>query len=286
MTNKFLKLKQVGEKDELFHYTKGTSVMNILKTQKIFATKSSFLNDTNEMDYILHVARDVIEELPDLEWQHLLMEKVVDTMEEFKRHDTFVLSFSTDRDSITLWSEFGEQTGYNIAFNGRKLIERIDRNQEIYCHGEVIYSGEQQHEMVRRLLTKKLPEKIGASFEEIMEEAVKEKNAGAFTELCRRFQKNLNAYAMFFKQEEFTPEKEYRIVFRNPDRSKILFREKEGFLLPYIEIDLSGGKEMPLTSVTVAPKNHVDLARKGMNQYLELLGYRVPVELSRLKLRY
>lgn len=266
MTNKFLKLKQVGEKDELFHYTKGTSVMNILKTQKIFATKSSFLNDTNEMDYILHVARDVIAELAELEWQRLLMEKVVDTMEEFKRHDTFVLSFSTDRDSITLWSEFGEQTGYNIAFNGWKLIERIDRNQEIYCHGEVIYSVEKQHEMVKSLLTMKLPEKIGAPFEEIMEEAVKEKNAGAFAELCRRFQKNLNAYAMFFKQEEFTPEKEYRIVFRNPDKSRILFREKEGFLLPYIEIDLSGGKEMPLTSVMVAPKNHVDLARKGMKQ--------------------
>lgn len=96
----------------------------------------------------------------------------------------------------------------------------------------------------------------------------------------------LNAYAMFFKQEEFAPEREYRLVFRNPDRSRIQFREKEGFLLPYIVIDLSDEKQMPLNRVTVAPKNHVDLAKKGMSQYLDLLGYDVPVELSRLKLRY
>ena len=122
------------------------------------------------------------------------------------------------------------------------------------------------------------------TFEDIMEGA--ERRTEPFLELCRRFQKMLNAYAMFFKQEEFAPEREYRLVFRNPDKSRIQFREKEGFLLPYIVIDLSDEKQMPLTRVTVAPKNHVDLAKKGMSQYLDLLGYDVPVELSRLKLRY
>ena len=96
MINKYLRPKQAGPDSALYHYTKCSNVMNIMKTQVLFATKSSFLNDTNEMGYILHVAGDVIQELANPDWKRLLMQQVVNTMEEFKRHDTFVLSFSTD----------------------------------------------------------------------------------------------------------------------------------------------------------------------------------------------
>lgn len=49
---------------------------------------------------------------------------------------------------------------------------------------------------------------------------------------------------------------------------------------------LSGQGKLPVDQITVAPKNHMDLAGKGMTQYLDQLGYQIPVELSRLKLRY
>ncbi len=286
MIRKYLQLHQVTDGECLYHYTRCTSLLNILKTQKFFATKSSFLNDTKEMDYILHVTAAVVNELESESWRDLLTQQVVNTLEEMKRHDTFVLSLSTDQDSITLWAEFGEQTGYSVAFDGPELIRRISTNQDIYCHGSVIYSAQLQHDLVSSLLMRTIPDRIGISFSDIMEQAVSGSNESPFQELCRRMQKMLNAYAMFFKQEEFAPEEEYRLVFRNPDKKKILYREKDGFPLPYIEIDLSGKGSMPLSSVTVAPKNHVDLAQKGMLQYLQQLGYDVPVELSRLKLRY
>lgn len=88
------------------------------------------------------------------------------------------------------------------------------------------------------------------------------------------------------EDRKFAAENEYRIVFRNPDRDRIRFREKDGFLLPYIEIELSGQGKLPVDQIAVAPKNHMDLAGKGMTQYLDQLGYQIPVELSRLKLRY
>lgn len=283
MANKYLNLEQLEDGDCLYHYTKGSSLMNILNTQAIFATRSSFLNDTNEMGYILLVINDVIREIKKPAWRELLKTEIVNSLESFRRHDSFVLSFSTDGDSITLWAEFGDRTGYSIAFDGGKLISQIEDNQDIYCHGYVIYSEERQRALIRRLLTEMIPKKIGNSFEDIMEDAESGKNMEQFAELCRRMKKILSVYALFFKQEEFAPEHEYRLVFRDPDRSRIEFREKDGFLLPYIEINVG---KMPVTRVTVAPKNHVDLAKKGMIQYLEQLGYDVPVELSRLKLRY
>lgn len=44
--------------------------------------------------------------------------------------------------------------------------------------------------------------------------------------------------------------------------------------------------KLPIRSITVAPKNHIDLAREGMKEYLHSHGYEVDVELSRIKLRY
>ncbi|MFC2662963.1 MAG: DUF2971 domain-containing protein [Eubacterium sp.] len=283
-----LELETISDEDCLYHYTKCGSMVNILRSGRFYATKSSFLNDTNEMDYIMSVAAAVISELDNLKWRDVLMKQVVNTMEEFKRHDTFILSFSKEEDSITLWSEFGEETGYCAAFRGKKLMARISGNQDIYCHGNVIYSLKQQKEIIRHLLMEEFPAKTGKTFEELMEEEISHPDSKAFLAFKKKLRKALNIYAMFFKQEEFAPEREYRFAFRNPDKKKIKFREKEGFLLPYIEIDVTGGKsgKMPIDHLTVAPKNHVDLAKKGMTQFMDQLGYNVPIGLSRLKLRY
>ena len=59
------------------------------------------------------------------------------------------------------------------------------------------------------------------------------------------------------------------------------------FTISSLAIALSGGKKkLPIRSITVVPKNHIDLAREGMKEYLHSHGYEVDVELSRIKLRY
>jgi len=283
---KYPELRHIGAGQDLYHYTQCKSAIGILKTGAFFATKSSFLNDTNEMDYITHVAHAVVKRIDQESWREMLNREIIDTMEEVKRHDTFVLSFSLDRDSITLWSEFGDQTGYNLCFCGQEMIDRINGHQQIYCHGQLIYSREEQETRIWQLLTQELPERVGIPFGEIMRLGIADPACREFTGYRKKLQKALNIYSLFFKQQEFEAEKEYRIVFRNPDRSMIHFREKEGFLLPYIEITVEKPHNMPLRQVTIAPKNHVDLAQKGMVQYLQQLGYDVPVTLSGIKLRY
>lgn len=76
-----LRIKHIPKKDNLYHYTKCSSLKSILATKILYATKSSFLNDTNEMDYITHVTKEVIEELADSGLQELLLSEVVNTIE-------------------------------------------------------------------------------------------------------------------------------------------------------------------------------------------------------------
>ena len=63
------------------------------------------------------------------------------------------------------------------------------------------------------------------------------------------------------------------------------FRAKDGFMLPYIEIPLSE-KNLPVEEIVIAPQNHIDLAKSGMEYMLHTKGYRAGVSLSSIKLRY
>ena len=113
-----MKFKGIDHDEVLYHYTSCKSVQGILKSGIFFATKSSFLNDTNELAYILELVEMVISEVENAEYRHLLRLSIIETMEEFTQRNIYVLSFSTDPDSLTLWAEFGDKTGYNMAFDG------------------------------------------------------------------------------------------------------------------------------------------------------------------------
>lgn len=285
MANKYVKLKKIKDNEKLYHYTKSNGVQGILKDQAFFATKSDFLNDTNEMVYTLSVVQQVLEEIPRTDWRRLLNEQFAEYAYIIEKQSFFVTSFSVDPDSITLWAEFGDKTGYNLEFNSRELIERITGRRKIIYHGYLIYSLEEQKFIVRNLMFRLIPNSLGKSLEDIMEQAVVNPDSADFRKFSALFLKTMSIYSLFFKQAEFAAEQEYRMVFKEKDPEEIRFREKDGFLMPYIIISAGDTKEI-IKKITVAPKNHVDLAKAGMEQFTRHYGYEVEVCLSKIHLRY
>lgn len=227
MPNRHVVLDKIEKSGNLYHYTKCKGVQGILKDKAFFATKSDFLNDTNEMRYTLALVNEVLEGISAPESRPILLSSLAVSAEDMKKQNYFVLSFSVDADSITLWSEFGNNTGYNLEFRSSEL----------------------------------------------------------FAKYCRSFRKAVSIYSVFFKQEEFAAEKEYRVVFKENDEREIRYREKNGFLLPYITIGLRNACSA-VNKITVAPQNHVDLAKEGMEMYARQLGYDAQVCFSKIKLRY
>lgn len=285
MPNKHILLKRIQPEENLYHYTKCRGVQGILKDKAFFATKSDFLNDTNEMRYTLALTRDVLTEFPILEEHSFLRQQLSLTTEEMKRQCYYVLSFSVEADSITLWSEFGNNTGYNLEFKSGELLDMISRTKKISYHGLLIYSRETQRKIIHDLLTKDIPQNLGCSFDDIMKNAAGNGGDEAFRKYCKQFKKAMSIYAVFFKQEEFAAEKEYRVVLKETSDSEVHYREKDGFLLPYIRVNLRKAHDA-VNRITVAPQNHVDLAKEGMQMYARQLGYSAEVCLSKINLRY
>ena len=257
MSGRQVKLKRAENSSILYHYTKSNGINGIINHNCFWATKSDFLNDPNEFSYIQgiieEVCRDTIKS-PAL--KEMFLADSIYTKHE-KPREYFVLSFSKCRDSITMWSEFGSKTGYNIGFRSDEIIARIEEAAEIAYHGLVVYNPRRQRQLIQRNICSYLP----------------------------KFQKTAEVYAMFFKHEGFAEEEEYRFVFKKQKDTTVYFRAKDGFMLPYIEIPLSEGL-LPIEEIMVAPQNHIDLAKKGMEYMLHTKGYQADVALSNIKLRY
>lgn len=287
MSNKQVKLRHVQDASVLYHYTKCNGINGILNSNCLWATKSDFLNDPKEFSYIENIICEVCHEVIKKEsWCSMFLEDILKEnmlIGGGKNKEYFVLSFSNCRDSITMWSEFGNETGYNIAFDSKKLIERIEEVNTIEYHGFVLYEMDEQKRIVRRILSESIPNEMKLPFSEIIEKGVKDRDSTVYRKACKRFQRITAVYAMFFKHSAFREEQEYRFIFKK--KYTVQFREKDGFMIPYIKIKLTD-KLLPIKEIMVAPKNHIDLAKKGMKYMIEKKGYDAQVSLSSINLRY
>lgn len=290
MTRQFIALKTLDKNTTLYHYTQSAGVQGILDKRCFWATKSDFLNDPKEFSYVIEVIKSICDdEILNKKQRENFLRNVLhgnDFIHE-KNKEYYVLCFSTCPDSITLWAEFGNETGYNMAFDSEKVQKKINEDYAIAYHGYVVYSAAAQKRELKKLLWEKIPDYLNCSFSEIMDRGMNHAKDPLFQKACRTFQKVAKIYALFFKQQGFREEKEYRFIFRREKDMKPLFREKDGFLIPYLEIVMKeSDNKLPVKAITVAPKNHTDLARKGMEYYLACHGYHTPVKLSNIKLRY
>ncbi|MGM7777433.1 DUF2971 domain-containing protein [Arthrobacter sp. KNU-44] len=113
-----------NEADLIWHYTDGAALMKILAKNELWAGSAAFMNDTNELlsgsiqlrkhfeDQRRALPEDVIKGL----------EEYIPEVRERSRH-SFVLSASSDGDSLTMWRYYGrDQVSFAIG---------LDRNQPL-----------------------------------------------------------------------------------------------------------------------------------------------------------
>lgn len=285
MSGRQVKLQQAEKNSILYHYTKSNGINGILSNNCFWATKSDFLNDPNEFSHVQGVIDKVCEEnIKSTELKEMFLHDSVYAEKE-KTREYFVLSFSKCRDSITMWSEFSNKTGYNIGFRSDDIIARIEEAAEIAYHGLVVYNTRQQMQLIQKNICCYLPNLLRMPLDDILELGRSNREDENYQKACRKFQRTIEVYAMFFKHEGFSEEQEYRFIFRKQKDTKVQFRAKDGFMLPYIEIPLSE-ETLPIEEIMVAPQNHIDLAKSGVEYMLQAKGYHANVSLSNIKLRY
>lgn len=289
----------------LYHYTNINSLKNILENNMFWVTESTFLNDITETKYILTYIEKIIsicsheENINDNFWSFLnqtyngllyyfgIEDKDIDTtiknnLNELSKTKIYILSLSTEKDSLTLWGNYANNEGYNIGIN-REALDKYLGNIDI-CNDIIInetLNGLVQYEALpneSNLDDNKLYKSLYSYYEDAIDSNISN------TTIVGEAIASLIYLGIFIKKDSFADEREYRIVFRENNR-KESFRIKNNSFLPYIQIPFDKGC---ITEVNIGPNNNSDISRKGVKRLLDKNQYNSTIKIndSEIPLRY
>ncbi len=264
----------------LFHYTGINALKNIFETKELWASKSDFLNDYSEIQYIKDVFDKVYNFVKTNYNEEIagFFELVNSGLEEYfnkkligeEYSQIFVISLSENNDSLVLWSNYSNIDGYNLHFYSNQIFDVISRQRELglfdACYPTKFIYNEQ--------------EQLTILFEEIMriyhlmreQKLIDIDTINQATAIC---QITIETYAMFFKKPVFHQEDEYRIAFIIHDKEKlknIRYRASNGSLVPYIALSIND-PICPISGITIGPKNNTDTSLIGLRHFLCHKGY-------------
>jgi hypothetical protein len=288
----------------LFHYTSLSGFRGIIESNSFWVSKSNFLNDAEELYYINKIIGTSIEKLfksieetynPETvnsELAQLFERKLRESQEKFNNDinlddfEVYVLSLTGNEDSLALWYNYSTGDGYNLGFDTKELLNLLgefsddDNNEFFVAYGKVIYNKEDQEQILHDALFN--------SFKNVYQFKDEYKLDEFENELPRLFFSIITACSIFFKQEAFRQEEEYRVAFtRRTKETEVNFREKNGILIPYISVHFED--KLPIKKVTIGPKNNISVAKNGIEYFLRNRGYDlqdITVDKSEVTLRY
>ncbi|BDC59537.1 MULTISPECIES: DUF2971 domain-containing protein [Bacillus] len=267
-------LNERSQPVSIYHYTDIYGLDGILKKKEklegkgeFWVSNTDFLNDRTEVNYTIDLSIQIFKKI--CKEKRLNQEKIDEYIHLYKQlieinyvqfeGNYYALSFSTNSDSNLLWSNYSKNDGYNIGFDFRLFIRSIEPAMCSY----VFYDKEKQTKILKSLL------------EDILTLFMKNTADGKFPlgEEAIGASNVLIWFFFFFKDSVFSQEEEFRIVFILNPNENYQCRPSNGTFIPYIERSFN---KKAVSSITVGPKNNMDINLEGLHKFLKLHEFDIP----------
>lgn len=257
----------------LYHYTSLQSLMGMVETNNLWMSKGNFLNDSSELIYFSNVLKSIIGKMKiqrETELWQLFIQELESSMERFLEgiegsgFEVYIFSLSYSPDSLALWYNYAKGEGYNLGFDAEDLLQKAAAfpDDSDVLHGLVVYDRQEQELILMNFLIETFKRVVQYEPDEI-------KKA-----LPNHFLTVIATCAIFFKDPAFKSEEEYRIAYMNTSGNMhpaVRFRAQNGVIIPFIAVDFE--ERLPISHITIGPKNNIDIARRGIEHYLKSKGY-------------
>ncbi len=311
-----------------YHYTSASALMTILKTQNndygfVRFTDARYMNDRSEhMFFIKRLlefmekhrndyphCQEVINELllkkhTIEEYTSLSISGIEETESElisYRNSRHFLFCMCKESDSLHMWNYYirnGNYQGYNIGIKIYDFLKSFDHESDekydqirFYC-GDVLYKQNKQEEEIDVLCK---------SIEDICHDQYNSVDKHLLIQIAMAY---LWAYieccGLFYKDESFSDEKEYRIVIQydvpvagitlssflgaNNSRIEYSYFERNGIIVPCLMVPLATDA---VKQITMSPMLESQIASASIHDYLETNGYAgVSVRQSSIPIRY
>jgi hypothetical protein len=252
----------------IYHYTSQDGLFGILESKSIWASKIQYLNDEQEFNLGLQVAREVIKEqlqsTPD-EVKKRLLNQLVGDLGKVEQTNVCVCSFSRWGDLLSQWRGYCPNgPGYSIGFDTGKLNELAKSHNFLLVSCE--YNPDAQKKVVSDSINQATKQLLVGS---INPEETEIKKASW------RMTRMIAVVAGFLKHASFSEESEWRLISTILDSRLPDFRYRRGqsLIIPYFRLSLiTNSTEWPIKEVIVGPTPHPVLARDSVFQLLSSKG--------------
>jgi hypothetical protein len=199
-------------------------------------------------------------------------------------------------DSLGMWNYYvkgDNYQGYNIQISISDFLNcfaPITNPRVDVFYGKVVYNEKEKVEVLKNIILA-VDKKRHDDLKNIKhEEDYDITNQVAMGDLLIY----LENFRLFFKDNSFSAEREFRFVIRMPleyDNSvnnvlKTGYEMKNGIIVPYCELSIN--KNNTLSGITLSPMLENELAENGLNRFLRDNGYSEKIKLrqSKIPIRY
>lgn len=254
--------------EQIYHYTSIAGLHGILSSREVWATMAHYLNDTQEFQHALSIARYQLEIMAGrhaLERQPFIR-ALLEALDGVARVHVCVFSLSEERDLLSQWRGYCPPGGgYSVGLLSGPLCQILAR-QAFYL-GPCIYDLVAQESLMMEVLSPivlSLPMAKNPSRDEAKT---------AVVPYLGTFYQRLALVAPFMKHIAFSQEREWRIVTTPIDVHQLSYRLGRTMLIPYFPIRLdSDAIPFPLGTTIVGPTQDQSLAVRALSGFITVTG--------------
>ena len=272
----------------VWHYTTGSSLINIIETGAIYSTQVSCLNDSTEINYGSSLLRKAFvtiraQELLDDEDTKFLLNRITSNSQTPSNPSNapsqwFVTCFSAEGDDLSQWRAYGGgENGYAIGFMvsglfGRNLnlVARVNYDESLH---------------------KAVANNVANASLKFFSDGMKKNRAASREEWAAEFlpvwSGIVERLAPMVKDKSFKAENEYRVIheLHVQEMSQIKFVQKSTLMSRHLPLifpppTATHSRMLPIARIMVGPSRHKEITKVSVDTLLRQNGYYVPVDTS------
>jgi hypothetical protein len=282
----------------LYHYTSVEGLEGIVRSNQLWATAASHLNDSSEIEYGSELVRRVLREwfrnrradnsLAERIWSSVL-NIFQNPVSRFARNSTVYVSCFCEKDNLlSQWRAYGQRGGYSLQFLAADgAFPRVRPVHNFYSSRlvKVTYDSDRQlgilNELILALNTSLNTPDVTQGFSQY---AADDQHNTIQVWLLAIHELILEEIAAF-KNPAFSVEEEWRLVVRprifppqtNEDRAPAggtlhCFRASRGIIVPYVLLAPSDGK-LPITQIRLGPSIERERVQNSLTLFLATNGF-------------
>lgn len=298
-------IEQSETETPLYHFTDLDAMKSIIENGCLWLTRFDFLNDTEEIKYIVRVIRDsLVKSKKEIKLLAFIKQclRIIDFCFSNESDDSisdedkkiaslikdslsniYVLSTSKKDDNLSLWHYYTKGTGCSIKISSKDLKTHFaGYNSPVGNNSTPIFMNKIKYtDNVLELTSLKTLQTIFKT--------------GSYLSTEHKLfiaSVHIICEGIFIKNPNMAQEEEFRVAvispaYRKDNQVATKFRVSKNTFIPYIELNIN--PRASIQEIRIAPLNKTDIAKKGLEEFLRNKGFNNAAEMvkvSAIKLRY